>query len=305
MRKAELAVIGAGVAGLTAAAEAARLGLHVLVVERMGVGGQVMNVERIDNMPGFPQGISGFELGPELQDRAEAAGAEFTLDTVLSLETLDDGRHQLRCENEDLQARAVIIAAGSKLKMLGVPGEENLQGRGVSHCASCDGPLFRGLSVCVVGGGDSAFGEAAVLAGCAGKVVMVYRESHPHAQAYLQVSAINNPNIEQIANAEVVAINDANGSVCGVTIQQGDGTTRQLPVEGIFVYAGLDANAAFLGDVLPLDASGRIKTDASMATAVPGVFAAGDIRAGSSWLLTAAAEDGSAAARSAVRYLRD
>ena len=164
MRETDLVIVGAGVAGLTAAAEAARRGLDVLVIERMGAGGQVMNVERVDNMPGFPQGVSGFDLGPLLQEQAEAAGAQFTLDTVEALEPGAEGRHVLRCAGETIAARAVLLACGSARRKLGVPGEEELEGHGVSHCASCDGPLFRGQAVAVVGGGDSAFGEAHVLA---------------------------------------------------------------------------------------------------------------------------------------------
>jgi thioredoxin reductase (NADPH) len=303
MRETQLAIIGAGVAGLTAAAEAARLGARVLVIERMGAGGQVMNVERIANMPGFAPGISGFELGPELQERAEAAGAEFMLGEVQGLSS-DGALHVLRCDGQDVVARAVLVAAGSRRRRLGVPGEEALEGRGVSHCASCDGPLFRGQSVCVVGGGDSAFGEAAVLAGHAARVTVVFREEHPHAQPALVEEAAALPNVERVAGAEVVGIL-GEGTVTGVAVRDRAGTRRELAADGVFVYAGLQADTGFLGGALALDAHGRIVTDASLGASVPGIFAAGDIRAGGAWLLAAAAEDGIMAARAACRYLAE
>lgn len=301
MRETDLAIIGAGVAGLAAAAQAARDGLQVLVIERMGAGGQVMNVERIDNMPGFAQGISGFELGPELQERAEAAGAEFMLGTVQRL-SADGARHILHCEGEDVAASAVLVATGSQRRKLGVAGEQALEGRGVSHCASCDGPLFRGLNVCVVGGGDSAFGEARVLAGHAAGVTVVFREDRPHALPELVAQASAQPNVQVLAGVEVVAIT-GDATVTGVELRDAAGATRQLPADGVFVYAGLQADTGFLDGTVPLDAQARIVTDASFGTSVPGIFAAGDVRSGAAYLLSAAAEEGSAAARSAHRYL--
>lgn len=304
MREADLAIVGAGVAGLSAAAVAAQHGLRVLVVERMGAGGQVMNVEAIHNMPGFPEGVCGFELGPLLQERAEAAGAEFVLDTVEAIAPAPGGGHLLRCAGEAVAARAVLFAAGSMRRRLDVPGEHELEGRGVSHCASCDGPLFRNRNVCVVGGGDSAVGEALLLATHASRVTMVFREPQPHAQPYLLDALAGLPHIELIACAEVVEI-QGEVAVTGVVLRQADGSTRGLAAEGVFVYAGLQADTGFLGGALALDACGRIETDAAMGSSMPGVFAAGDIRAGAAFLLEAAAADGAAAARSVHRYLSE
>lgn len=304
MRETDLAIIGAGVAGLTAATVAAQHGLDVLVIERMGAGGQVMNVEKVRNMPGFPEGVSGFELGPLLQEQAEAAGAQFTLDSVQALELGTGGRHVLRCAGEAIAARAVLVAAGSVRRRMGVLGEERLEGRGVSHCASCDGPLFRGQPVCVVGGGDSAFGEAAVLAGLASHVYVVFREARPPAQRALVEAVAGLPNVELIASAQVTAITGDQG-VTGVALRNVDGAERQLAVEGVFVYAGLAPDSGFLGSSLKLDASGRVQTDDSLRTPVPGIFAAGDIRAGAAYFLAAAAGEGAQAALSAFRYLRE
>jgi thioredoxin reductase (NADPH) len=323
MREVDLAIIGAGVAGLTAATVAAQHGLTVLVVERMGAGGQVMNVETIHNMPGFPQGISGFELGPLLQEQAEAAGAEFMLDTVVSVRaepveapaspsTLrqaqdrpSSGRtgFRLHCESDTIAARAVLVAAGSVRRKLDVAGEE-LEGRGVSHCASCDGPMFRGKPVCVVGGGDSAFGEAAVLATHAHRVTLVFREAQPPAQKSLVNAVAGLSNVQLIADAEVNAILGEDG-VSGVRLLHGDGSTCEVAADGVFIYAGLAPASGFLDGTLRLDAAGRIVTDAHFASSLPGVFAAGDIRAGAGWLLATAAGEGAGAAAAASRYLRE
>jgi thioredoxin reductase (NADPH) len=298
----DLAIVGAGVAGLSAAAEAAKQGVQVLVIERMGAGGQVMTVERITNFPGHAEGISGFELGPLLQEQAEEAGAQFLLETVMGIEPVDGG-HLVRCEGEDVRARAVLVAAGSVRRKLGVPGEAELEGRGVSHCASCDGPLFQCAAVCVVGGGDSGFGEAAVLAAHARTVTIVFREPRPHAQAALVEAATARPNVRLVPGAEVTAIVGGK-DLQGVRVRRADGSEQELPAAGVFVYAGLHADPAFLAGLLERDTEGRIRTDAQRRTSLPGVFAAGDIRSGVPYLLADAASDGIAAASAVVRYLR-
>lgn len=251
VREVDLAIVGAGVAGLTAAAVAAQHGLQVLVIERMGAGGQVMNVEQVANYPGFPQGVSGFELGPLLQEQAEAAGAQFLLDTVEGIDPVLGGRHLVRCTGETVAARAVLVAAGSARRHLGVPGEDKLEGRGVSHCASCDGPLFRGQPVCVAGGGDSAFGEALVLAGHASRVTIVFREEQPHAQRYLVRAVAAMPNVELVRRCEILEITGDDSGVTRVRLQvAGESTGALPPVRGVFVYAGLDPHTGFLGGVL-------------------------------------------------------
>ncbi|MDB5860815.1 MAG: FAD-binding protein [Ramlibacter sp.] len=299
----DLAIIGAGAAGLSAAAAAAAQGLQVLVIERMGAGGQVMNVENIANFPGHPEGISGFELGPLLQEQAEEAGAQFLLDTVQAVQANGDGL-RLQCEGEMVQARALIVAVGSARRMLGEPGEEQLEGRGVSHCASCDGPLFRKLPVCVVGGGDSAFGEAAVLATHASQVTIVFRGAQPHAQPGLLAAVATLPNVTLVPDADVVAV-EGGENVSALRTRAADGTERSIACEGVFVYAGLRADAGFLADLVERDGDGRIRTDDQYRSSVPGVFAAGDIRAGAAYLLAAAADEGVAAARAAVHYLNE
>lgn len=302
MRDAELAIVGAGVAGLTAALVAARRGLDVLVIERLGAGGQVMNVARIDDFPGFPEGLSGIELGPRLQEQAEAAGARFTLDRVEALTRHPDGRHLLRCEEEDVVTRAVVIATGSSRRRLGIPGEERLAGRGVSECAGCDGPLFRERTVCVIGGGDSAFGEAHELASHAKRVFVIFRAARPHAQHALVEALRLRANVELVTNAEAIAITGEAG-VEAVVLRTADAEAHELKVDGIFVYAGLRPESAFVAQALTLDGAGRIITDAAMQASVPGIFVAGDVRAGSPSTLATAAGEGALAALSAHTWL--
>jgi thioredoxin reductase (NADPH) len=304
MRDFELVIVGAGVAGLTAATFAGRYGLEVVVVEQLGAGGQIANAERIENFPGFPQGIGGHELGPLLHEQAEAAGAAFLIDCVERLET--DGDHRIvRGAGESLRAPALIIAAGSRLRGLPVAGAEKLLGKGVSHCASCDGPFFAGQEVCVVGGGDSALDEALVLAAHASRVTVLHRSHSLDAQRALLDQANACGKIEIIPQAVVEEIlgEDAVSAVRWRDL--GTGAVQTKPVAGVFVYIGLEPNTVFLRDAVALDAAGHIETDTMMRTSLRGVFAAGDIRTNSVAQLAAAAGDGATAAISAFRYLRN
>jgi thioredoxin reductase (NADPH) len=304
MRDHELVIVGAGVAGLTAATFAGRYGLEVVVVEQLGAGGQIANAERIENFPGFPRGIAGHELGPLLHEQAEAAGAAFVLDQVERLET--DGDHRIvRAAGESLRAAAVIIAAGSRLRGLHVAGADRLLGKGVSHCASCDGAFFAGQEVCVVGGGDSALDEALILATHASRVTLLHRSHSLAAQRVLVDRASACGKIEIIPDAvlEDILGEDA---VSGVRWRDhATGAVATKAVRGVFVYVGLEPNTAFLRDVVALDAAGHVETDTMMRTSLRGVFAAGDIRKNSVAQLAAAAGDGATAAVSAFRYLRN
>jgi thioredoxin reductase (NADPH) len=302
MRDFDLVVVGAGVAGLTAAMFAARYGLAVVVVDRLGVGGQIINAERIENFPGFPNALGGHELGPLLHEQAEAAGAEFILDTVEGIET-GDAHHVVRGAGESLRARAVIIAAGSALRPLGVPGEETLLGRGVSHCAACDGAFFKGQEVCVVGGGDSALDEALLLTEHASGVTIFHRGERLDAQKALQDKAAANGKIKVALETTVEEI-VGETAVSGVRLRDvKTGSTHLEAVKGVFVHVGFGPNTAFLRGVLALDAAGHIETDINMRTSVAGIFAAGDIRKHFVAQLAAAAGDGATAAISAFRYL--
>jgi thioredoxin reductase (NADPH) len=301
MQEYDLVIVGAGVAGLTAAMFAARYGLKVAVVERMGAGGQTINADRIENFPGFPQGITGHELGPLLHEQAEAAGAELMLDTVEAIELA--GAHRVvRGAADSLQARAVVIAAGSDPRALGIPGEEKFRGRGISHCASCDGPLFAGQAVCVIGGGDSALDEALVLAEHAARVTVFHRNAGLGAQQALLDKVAANRKIELGLETSVEEILGED-AVASVRVR-GAGGSRVQNVRGVFIYVGLEPNTAWLRGVLALDAGGHIETDIMLRTSVAGIFAAGDIRKDSVAQLAAAAGDGATAAIAAVRYLK-
>jgi thioredoxin reductase (NADPH) len=305
MRDLDLVIIGAGVAGLTAAMFAGRYGLKVVVLDRLGVGGQIINADRIENFPGFPQGVGGHELGPLLHEQAEAAGAELALDTVEAIEASEgSGGYRIVCgASESWRARAVIIAAGSALRPLGVAGEEKFLGRGVSHCASCDGAFFAGREVCVVGGGDSALDEALVLAEHAARVTVIHRGESLDAHHALRSKAAASGKIEivlQTVVEEIVGVD----AVAAVRLRDlTTGAARLQDARGVFVYVGLEPNTAFLRDVLALDATGHIATDIDMRTSLAGVFAAGDIRQHSVAQLAAAAGDGATAAIAAFRYL--
>jgi thioredoxin reductase (NADPH) len=302
MQDFDIIVIGAGVAGLTAAMTAARQGRSVAVIDRMGVGGQIANAERIENFPGMPHGIAGHELGPLLHEQAEAVGAEFLLDSVEALEI--SGEHRLvRGATEALRARAVIVAAGSTLRSLGIPGEQRLLGKGVSHCASCDAPFFTGKAVCVIGGGDSAVDEAVTLAQHAARVTVIHRSGHPRAQKVLIEKATG---IDKVAFMRNTLVEEILGEdfVTGIRLRdRTDNAARVETVAGVFVYVGLEPNTAFLRGIVALDPAGHIETDIMMQTSVAGIFAAGDIRKHSGALLAAAAGDGTTAAVAALRYL--
>ncbi len=288
----DLVIVGAGLAGLTAGLIAARHGLRLTLVDPGTIGGQVLNVEKIENFPGFPEGIAGFDLGPMVQEQAERAGCGFVMDTVTGLEVRGDERI-VHCEGADLSAKAVIVAAGSALRSLGIPGEDEFLGRGVSHCASCDAPFYVGKEVAVVGGGDAALDEAAVLADQVARVTIFHRGAEFRA---------SKSNVETAFGAEIVEIRGAD-SVSTVVVQA-NGQRREQELAGVFIFVGLEPNTAWLRDVVDLDPTGHIVTDIHLQTSVRGVFAAGDIRQASVAQLAAVAGDGATAAVNAFRYLR-
>ncbi len=296
----DLLIVGGGLAGLTAAIYGARIGLHTAVVEQMAPGGQVLNVEKIENFPGFPQGIAGFDLGPLAQEQADAAGAEFVMDTAQQLSVNGEWK-VLKCASTELKSRVLIVAAGSALRSLGIPGEAEFLGQGVSHCASCDAPFFVGKDVCVVGGGDSALDEAAVLAAQVGRVLVVHRGPSFRAQRAAVKRLADASNVEVLFDTELIGIRGGN-TVSFVELRS-NGTTREQELSGVFIFVGLEPNTAFVRGTVDLDSTGHVVVDAHLQTSGPGVFAAGDIRQFSSGQLISAAGDGATAALSAARYL--
>lgn len=298
----DIAIIGAGPAGLTAALFGARYGYLTVVVEREMAGVQIINAERVENYPGFPEGTSGFELAPLMQEHVMESGAEFLSAEVTSVHP-GELYHRLTTSEGELSARAVIIANGSTLRSLGIPGEEELRGKGVSHCATCDGPFFQDQVVGVVGDGDSAMDEAQTLSQYASKVLLFSRTDTLHAQKVLQDRILTNPKVEVRWNTVVEKIT-GEGKVSGVHLR--DVTTlkcHRVGLSALFVYVGLEPNSIYLSGALQLDNGGHIPTDIWMATGLPGIFAAGDIRQSSAAQVVTAAGDGATASIAAHRYI--
>jgi thioredoxin reductase (NADPH) len=300
----DVLIAGGGVAALTAGLTSARAGRKTRVLTGPSLGGQLISIERIDGYPGFPDGVPGYDLCPIIQEQAAGVGAEFDAMEATGLHG-EDGRWRITSGRGDVRARAVVIATGTTLKTLGIPGEEPLRGKGVSHCASCDAPLFRGRTVGVVGGGDSALQEALTLAQHVARVIVMHRGSAFSAQAPYVHQVQQNPKIE-VRFGTIVEEAVGAGGLTGVrTRSVVDGTVGTLDLAGLFVYVGLAPATAWLGGVLALDTSGRIQVDGGMRTSLPGLLAAGTVRSGSAGRAAAAAGDGATAALSADQYLRD
>ena len=287
---------------MTAGLYASRAGMKTVVLERLMPGGQVINAEKIENLPGFPEGVSGPDFAMLVQDQATRYGAEVELTEVSDLRR-DEPFWSLACYGEEVRARAVILAGGSTLRRLGVPGEERLHGAGVSYCATCDGAFFADQAVAVVGGGDSALDEAAVLTEFASRVIVFHRRDSFRGQRVLQERVLSNPKVEVRWNTVVDAI-IGEAQVEGVaTADVSSGETTRVDLAGVFVYVGLEPNTGYLRNVVELDNAGHVPTDIWMRTARPGLFAAGDIRQGSASQLVSAAGDGATAAIAAQRYV--
>lgn len=299
----DVVIAGGGIAGMSAAATAARLGRNTTVLTGDVLGGQLVSIENIEGYPGFPQGVPGYDLCPMLQEQAETAGAAFMMDGLKRLDHRD-GKWRVTTGEGEIVAGAVVLAMGSSLKKLGVAGEERLTGAGVSHCASCDAPLLRNQTVAVIGGGDSAMQEALTLADHAAKVVMLLRGDALRGQASYRDRVSAHPKIELRSRA-VVADILGDAKVSGVRLHASGGGTTDLAVAGVFVYVGLQPNTACVAARLKLDPSGLIPTDGSMRTALAGICAAGNIRCRSPYRAASAASDGAAAAAAADRYLAD
>lgn len=291
----DVVVVGGGPAGYTAAMYAARAGLSVLVLEKLSAGGQMALTDKIENYPGLPMGVDGFTLGEAMQQGAEQAGAETLLAEVRHAE-LEASPKVLHTSEGEVLGRTVILATGAKAKLLGLPLEQELTGRGVHYCAHCDGYLYRGRTVAVVGGGNSAVADALQLSRLARKVYLIHRRDSLRAEKAVSAPLFQAENVEILYNSQVTEIL-RDGRLTGLLLQDG----RTLPVDGLFVSVGRAPETALFS--AEKDDVGYIKADESTITSIPGVFAAGDLRTKPMRQIITAAADGAVAAAAAEHYL--
>ncbi|MGG2056382.1 thioredoxin-disulfide reductase [Lysinibacillus pakistanensis] len=300
----DVVIIGAGPAGMTAAVYTSRANLSTLMIERGIPGGQIANTEEVENYPGFDT-ILGPELSTKMFEHAKKFGAEYAYGDVS--EIIDGEEYKtIKSGAKEYKTRAIIISTGAEYKKMGVPGEKELGGRGVSYCAVCDGAFFKQKNLVVVGGGDSAVEEGVYLTRFAEKVTIVHRRDKLRAQKILQDRAFANEKIDFIWNATVKEINEDNGKVGSVTLQSTvDGTESEFVADGVFVYIGMLPLTKPFESLGILNDAGYILTNENMETTVPGIFAAGDVREKSLRQIVTATGDGSIAAQAVQHYVEE
>ncbi|MCT4783989.1 MULTISPECIES: thioredoxin-disulfide reductase [Exiguobacterium] len=298
----DVIIIGAGPAGMTAALYASRANLSTLMIERGIPGGQMANTEDIENYPGYDS-ILGPDLSQKMFDHSKAFGAEYAYGDVQRIS--DETEYKVvHAHNRDYKARAIILASGAQYKKIGVPGEEELGGRGVSYCAVCDGAFFKGKNLFVIGGGDSAVEEGVFLTRFAEKVTIVHRRDELRAQKILQKRAFDNPKIDFIWNHTLQEIKEVDGKVGGARLVSTiDGTESDYDIDGVFIYIGMNPITGFVQDLGILNEQGYIVTNEAMETKIPGIFAAGDVRDKTLRQVVTATNDGSIAAQNAQHYI--
>lgn len=300
----DVIIIGAGPAGMTAAVYTSRANLSTLMLERGVPGGQMANTEEVENYPGFDH-ILGPELSTKMFEHAKKFGAEYAYGDVK--EVIDHKQYkEINCGSKSFKARAIIIAAGAQYKKIGVPGEKELGGRGVSYCAVCDGAFFKNKELIVVGGGDSAVEEGVYLTRFASKVTIVHRRDELRAQKILQDRAFANEKIDFIWNHTVKQINESNGKVGGVTlVSTATGEEQEVKTDGVFIYIGMEPLTKPFASLGITNENGYIVTNERMETKVDGIFAAGDIREKTLRQIVTATGDGSIAAQNAQHYVEE
>lgn len=300
----QLIIIGAGPAGLAAAVYAAREQLHPLVLDRGVVGGMAAITATIDNYPGFDNGIGGLEFADHFEAHAKRFGAQIRTGVeVTGLKRTATGL-QLATTGGPLDAEAVLITTGSTYKQLGVPGEPALIGRGVHFCATCDAPLYKGKNLIVAGGGNSAMQETLFIAKFAAHVTILVRTPDLDGTPLLRDEILELPNVTVHYNTEVTSVNEFSSRFAGVTARDtNSGDTRDFVADGLFVFVGLLANTQAFNGALELDHHNFIATKPDFSTNLPGVFAAGDVRSGSTWQIASAAGEGVTAALHIRDYL--
>ncbi len=300
----DVIVIGGGPAGLTAGLYTSRAGLRTLLVEQLMPGGQAATTDMVENYPGFPEGIAGPELMQRFEQQAVRFGLEIRMAQVQAISVRGRDR-VVSLGDEELVAGALIIASGSSPRKLGVPGEEAFRGRGVSYCATCDGPLYRDAVLAMVGGGDSAVKEGIFLTKFARKVFLIHRRDELRASGVTRDRALSNEKIEFVWDSVVEEI-VGEQTVSGVRVR--NVKTREqstLPVDGVFIFVGTEPNTGFVKGILKLDEKGTLVTNRDTQTLVPGIFAAGDVQEAFAQQIAVAVGHGAQAAMMAEHYLAE
>lgn len=299
----DLVIIGGGPAGLTASIYAARARLNILVLEKSAVGGQILVTDWIENYPGFPEGLSGADLVMKMAEQAKRFGVDIETNQVRSMDVAGPLK-QLVLDDRTVTAKAVIIATGASPKKLGVPGEAEFYGRGISTCATCDAPFFKNSVVAAVGGGDTAVQESLFLTRFAQKVYLIHRRDALRATRILQERALANEKIEIKWDSVLTAVSGSDAGVERITIENvKTGEKSDLAVEGCFVWVGTMPNTSFLDGVVAVDKAGFVVVNAKMETSVPGVYAAGDVRNTPLRQVATAVGDAAIAAFQAAGYI--
>lgn len=300
----DVLIVGAGPAGLAAGIYAGRSELQTVIIDRLP-GGQLLITEEIENYPGFYEGITGFELSEKFRQHAEKFGAKLESGHTVLEVTQDGELFKVKSDYGEFSGKTLIWAAGSNPKKLGVPGESEFVGRGVSYCAVCDGAFFKDRVVAVVGGGDSALEEALYLTKFARKVYLIHRRDKFRAVRIIQQRVSKSDKIEPLLNKVVTSINGKD-FVESLTLRDViSGQETELPVDGVFIFIGNEPNTAPIAHLVDTDPGGFVITDEEMRTKTPGLFAAGDVRSKPLRQVVTAAADGAVAAMSATKYLEE
>ena len=303
MKRYDMVIIGGGPGGYTAALYAARAGLKTIVLEKLSAGGQMALTSQIDNYPGFPNGVDGFDLADNMQQKAERYGAETELAEVMVLH-LEGQIKRIETTEGEFESKTVVIATGANPRMLGLEQEQLLTGRGVHYCAHCDGMAYRGKTVAVVGGGNSAVADALHLSRLAKKVYLIHRRDSLRAEKIYEKALQEAENIEFVWNSTVSGLH-SEGRLNGIRVQNlQTGEDRDLPVDGLFVSIGRSPATKLVEGQLELDKVGYIVADETTRTSVPGVFAVGDVRTKALRQVVTAVADGAVAAHFADDYLK-
>jgi thioredoxin reductase (NADPH) len=301
----DLVIIGGGPAGLTAGLYAARARLNVILIEKIVPGGQVLTTDWIENYPGFPEGISGPDLIQKMTEQVKKFDLNIESNEVISLDLLSEPVKKIKLSDRTITSHTIIIATGASPKKLGIPGEDIFFGKGLSTCATCDAPFFKDKMVAAVGGGDTAVQESIFLTKFVKKVYLIHRRDQLRATKILQERAFANDKIEFIWDSVLTSI-DGLANVEKITVKNvKTGDTKELSVDGCFIWTGILPNTNFLKDEVKVDDYGFIIVDSNMQSSVPGVFAAGDARSTGLRQIVTAAGDAASAVFSAEHYMEN